>query len=161
MEEKEGVAEIRRERDAALEPLVAAGEELVQRLSRLKDDDKATVLALMMVTQALGSYTWSVGRRYPKILGSFLQTLTNLSPALAREVNFLDSFLACRDEMIAYASCVSRCEEDGKSDSECARQCAPQEAAEVACVMRQLDELRHKIPLIIRDPFPPPPPPMG
>ncbi len=160
MESKKEVAEIRRERDEAVGPLVAGGEELVRRLAHLKEDDRATIVALMMVTEALGSYAWSVGRSNRRILDPFLQKLTDLSPALAGHVNIHDLGIACRDPSIAYAICLARCEEDGTSRSECERRCWPELAAVNTCMMGQIDDLRKIIPGVIRDPFPPLPPPM-
>lgn len=160
MKRSKEVEETRRERDEAVRPLVASGEELVRRLAHLKEDDRTTIVALLMVTEALGSYSWSVGHSNRRILDPFLQKLTDLSPKLVRQVNFRDMLLGCRDEMIAYASCMARCEDDGVSESECERRCWPELAAEVTCMMGQIDDLRIKIPGIIRDPFPPPPPPI-
>ncbi len=106
MKSSKEVAETRRERDEAVGPLVAGGEELVRRLAHLKEDDKATIVALMMVTEALGSYASSVGRSNLRILDSFLQNLTDLSPAVAGHVNFRDMLLAPSSTVAVAKKCV-------------------------------------------------------
>jgi hypothetical protein len=159
MKSKKEVAEIRRERDEAVGPLVAGGEELVRRLAHLKEDDKATIVALMMVTEALGSYAWSVGRSNRRILDPFLQKLADLSPPFAGHVNFPGLQYACVDAVIDYKDCRAKCEEDGVSEEECDSRCWREERDAAMCVIGQGEGVRIKIPDIIPDPFPPPSPP--
>jgi len=152
--------EVLKERNTTLESLVAGGRELTKQLRGLTREDKATVVALVMVSQFIGTCARSRARSNQKVIRDFYHDLTALVPATAGW-NVHQVVLACRDESLAYGICRAKCENEGRSDEECERHCTPQDSAEQLCISRAFLKLRRWFPKFIRDPFPPPPPPIA
>lgn len=160
MEEDATRNETLKRRDVAIESLVSGGRELIQRLEGLAREEKDIVVALMAVSHFVGVYARSRARPNPKIVTDFYHNVGALSPEISRRLDLRSIVLACLDQSIAYATAMAKClEDESKTEDECERENWPEAAAEIACVMKELEELKRAISEGIRVRFPPGPPP--
>lgn len=112
---------------------------LGQPLQSLNEQQQASVAALLILTRVTAQAQALRPARATGPLEAVWNRLPDVCPPV-RTASF--SRGGCLDASIAYASAMASCLKDGKPESECERVAAPEGAAEIACMMRQLEGLR-------------------
>src|SRR5688572_17613435 len=132
-----------KDRDAALQSLLSAVPGMVKQLKTLNADQKQAVLGIAALSHYAGVYAGSPLRPNATLLSNFYRDVGGISAASAARFRLGNIASACRAESIAYAASMARCLADGnKSERECEVQSAPEAAAEIACMLKQMESLK-------------------
>jgi hypothetical protein len=112
---------------------------LGQPLQSLSEQQQASIAALLILTRVTAQAEAVRPADAKGALEAVWGRMADVCPPV-RSVSF--SRGGCLDQSIAYAGAMARCLKEGKSESECEKLSAPEGAAEIACVMRQLEGLQ-------------------
>jgi len=101
------------QRDAVMALLIAQSQGLIQRLALLAGSEKAAVMALVTIGQAMVVYA-RCARPDPAVMASFDRVLGLLTPALSGQSSARSAFQACVEEAGAYAGAIDACLKSGQ-----------------------------------------------
>lgn len=101
------------QRDALVALLIAQSQRLIQRLALLAGVEKAAVVGLVTIGQAMLAYARAVDPD-PNVMATFDQLLASLSPALVGRMAYSASLDSCVQESCAYAGAIDACLRSGE-----------------------------------------------
>ncbi|MCI0613781.1 hypothetical protein L0244_12425 [bacterium] len=151
------------ERNAAMRQLTEETGAIVQQLKKLDQNEINAVVALLAMTKAVGFYEFTAVRRDDKIISSYYEELSKLSPHFSNVVNVRAIVMSCFQEMVSCGSAQKKCQDEGKSEEECETNPDVIIACgnEALCVTKALLKIKTGMPDILggRNPWPPLPKP--
>ncbi len=123
-------------------------------LQHLPQRDRETLVALVRSATILGALGRSRLPGATRRLAAIQHPIWELAPEVAMEFDAPGKSAACLDASVAYASAMARCQEDNpdKTEDQCHQENSSAAAAEVACVVRQLDDLQALLDGLVASP---------
>ena len=131
--------EQRFDRDMLATRLLDEVQRLLEPLRTLDDHHRVSVVALIAAAQLMTIYERTanrahspIGERFDRLVASVHVEGSRLTAGLRK---------ACLPESVAYAAALGFSRRDGKREDQCQRDAASQAAAEMQCVMMQLEAM--------------------
>ncbi len=128
------------QRDAVMMLLAAQAQGLIQRLALLSGFERAAVMGLVTVGQAMVAYARAT-QPDPEVMAGFDRVLATLAPAVSGRSTGQFPLQACLEESAVHAAALAACRRAGKSRAQCERETRADATAETACMTQNLKEL--------------------
>lgn len=149
------VAKVRAAYDNLSTKMIKSLAYIQEPLSKLTDEQKASVAALLLITRIAAQQQVVAGITKTELLSKMWEEMPDLCPPLPE--NTLKRFGDCRDHELAYGVAMARCLDEGKSEAECEKESYGDLTAAVMCRMKEIEELPGIIGLIPGRDWPPHP----
>lgn len=147
------VARMRADYDSLATKMIESLAYIKEPLSKLTDEQKASVAALLLITRVAAQQQAVAGITKTDLLSEMWVEIPDLCPPLPEDT--LKRFGDCRDHELAYGIAMARCLEEGKSEAECEKESYGDLAAAVMCRMKEIEDLPGIIGLIPGRDWPP------
>lgn len=133
------VARVRESYDSLATKMIKSLAYIKEPLSKLTDEQKASVAALLLITRVAAQQQVVAGITTTDLLSEMWEEMPDICPPLPE--NTLKRFGDCRDYELAYGVAMARCLEEGKSEAECEKESYGDLTAAVMCRMKEMEEL--------------------